>query len=192
MCLGLRGAREWQGLALLGVPFPGQTPDPRPSRPSHSAEVGEGEVGPDMDFEAKGSTETHCGLPVSLSGPTLTLASARPARGGVVGRGGRQSKCRRPTAAPQSTGFFLRAPCGLCLRETGCARTSRISTCAPGLWRGRVEAWACFGVFIDQFEFRIPCFHPLFRKSLSNCISSSYWYILFCVYRDVSYLNLSN
>lgn len=57
-----------------------------------------------------------------------------------------------------------------------------------GLWCWGIEAWACCGVFICQFQFETPCFYPLFRKSLSSCISSSYWYILFCVYRDVSYI----
>lgn len=42
-------------------------------------------------------------------------------------------------------------------------------------------------VFICQFQFETVLL-PLFRKSLSSCISSSYWYILFCVYRDVSYI----
>ena len=67
-----------------------------------------------MDFEAKGSTETHCGLPVSLSGPALTLASAGPARGGA-GRGsraGRQAEQAQtpPAAAPQSASSFLLGP----------------------------------------------------------------------------------
>lgn len=75
-----------------------------------------------------------------------------------------------------------------CWRLVRVAGTSGFSPSAPGLWCWGVEAWACCGVFICQFQFETPCSYPLFRKSLSSCISSSYWYILFCVYRDVSYI----
>ena len=94
-----------------------------------------------------------------------------------------------PCHSSEQEFFLCWAPCGLHLLEAvggGCyLMLFPISTRAVVLGH---RGLGCCGVFIGQFQFETLCFYPLFRKSLSSCISSSYWYILFCVYRDVSYI----
>lgn len=99
-----------------------------------------------------------------------------------LGRAGRQAEpVRMPPCRSSPRGFLSAGP----RLVSACRRAGVPHAFAPGLWCG---AWLCCGLLIDGFQCGIPCFHPLFRKSLSSCISSSYWYILFCVYRDVSYI----
>lgn len=107
-----------------------------------------GEVGPDFDLGAEGNTEAPGGLPESSRDPAQCRAA-----GGTMQMPPDLSWHQRlgpPSSAPGSSinhKFFSNGKLlAFASWRLGRASTSHISTSAPGVLRGGLEAWVCCGI----------------------------------------------